>query len=130
MDFNLLKRSEPARAGLHVQRSMDTVLLAAVLVLTIKYWLEVLPRDILERFRTTRVASVRVHSQEGLDFGDARNDASYRDELSEVGTLDVAYCHGNVRAEGLEVQIAVHSWAIGRCGGIEVLTSVGANDRG
>lgn len=96
LDFDLLERSKPARAGLHVQCSTDTILLAAVLVLAIKYWLEVFPRDILERFRSTRVASVRVHSEEGLDFGDTRNDASYCDESSEVGTLNVAYCHGNV----------------------------------
>ena len=50
LDFDLLKRSEATRAGLHVQRSTDAILLAAVLVLAIEYWLEVFPRDILERF--------------------------------------------------------------------------------
>lgn len=79
-----------------MQRSTDAVFLAAVLVLTVEYRLEVFPSDILERFRTARVAGVRVHSEEGFDFRDTRNNAPHRNEPSKVGTLDVAYCHGNV----------------------------------
>lgn len=47
--------------------------------------------DVLEDLGSARIARVGVDLEEGLDFRDARDDSSNGDELSEVGTANLAY---------------------------------------
>lgn len=105
LDFDLLERTEPARTGLHMKRAADIVLLALRFILAIENRRELLVRDVLKCFRTTNIASVRVDFQKWLDFRHTRHDAADCDELPEVDTFHFAYGHGNVRAQGLKIEV-------------------------
>lgn len=51
-----------------MQRSMDTVLLTFILVLTIDKWRECLIRNILKGLRTANITSIGIDLKERLYF--------------------------------------------------------------
>ena len=96
LDLDLLEWTEATCTSLHVECTVDPVLLATLFVLTIEYRLEFFSRDVLEGFRTTGIACIRVYTEKGLNFGDACDNASYSDEVPKVCALHITYGHGNV----------------------------------
>lgn len=106
LNFNLLERAEPARASLHVERVVDIVLLALILVLAVEYRVECLARDILKRFRAANITGIRVHKQQRLDFRHPRDNAPYSDEMAKVHATDLTDGHREVRTERLEIEVA------------------------
>ncbi len=60
LDFDLLKRAESTRPGLHMQGPVDTVFLALCFVLAVDYRVECFVGNVLKGFRTTDVACVGI----------------------------------------------------------------------
>jgi len=96
LDFHFLERAETASARLHVQRALDVVPHAFVLILAVSNRSELLSGDLLEGFRTANIACVRIDQQQWLDLRDACDDASNSDEFPELCALYLANSHGDV----------------------------------
>jgi hypothetical protein len=100
--LDLLEGTEASRARLHVQRVMNTVLFALILVLAVQNRGKGLARDILERFGSTDVASVRIHEKKRLDLGHTGDNTPHGDELTEVHSTNIAHSHRVIVRHGPE----------------------------
>ena len=85
---------------------MDAVLLALILVRTVKDRCKLFTGDILEGFGAAHIASIRIDEQEWLDFRYTSDDPSYSNELPEMCTLDFSDSHSDIGEQRLEVKVA------------------------
>ena len=96
MDLYFLERAETASSRLHVQRALDVVPHAFVLILAVSNGSKLLSGNLLESLRTANITGVGVDQQKWLDLRHPGDDAANGNELSEVHAFDFAYGHRNV----------------------------------
>jgi hypothetical protein len=68
LNFNFLKRTKPTCSSLHVKGATYAVLLAFLLIWTVRNGREGFAGYLLECFGTANIASVGVHKEQWLDF--------------------------------------------------------------
>lgn len=105
LDFDFLEGSKTAGSCLHMQGTMYTVLLAFVSILAILNGGELFIGHLLEGLRTTDVAGVCVDKEKRFDFGHSGNNPPYRDQPSEVESLNLSYGHGCTLEQRFEIQV-------------------------